>query len=218
METQPPLTYWLRDLSSGGQLKPDTLRDSNIMHSSRSIFETGMLCSQSICRRGADMTWGVLQFLQWKKLWKSSVWTCGSSDEWTREEPRVNWGFYFRADHSHSTSNMGSVAINGHEFHRKNTLLSCDDSKVSFSISHFPCGVGGRPWLHFFILFLLTPHFYYAIQACMKQSTPVPKSQLFCFWDWKGKTSTVAILLQGYPQTTPPERCCSPTQAVAEPV
>jgi hypothetical protein len=34
----------------------------------------------------------------------------------------------------------------------------------------------GAPRLHFFISFLLTPHFYWAIQACMKQSTPVPKS------------------------------------------
>jgi hypothetical protein len=87
-----------------------------------------------------------------------------------------------------------------------------------YSQSQKLCEVGGHPRPRNFHFFLFAPHFHWTIQVCMKHSMPVPKSFLFCFWDWKDGTSTISILLQSYCQSMSPRRCCLHPQAIAEPV
>jgi hypothetical protein len=76
----------------------------------------------------------------------------------------------------------------------------------------------GAPPAQKFSFFFFVPHFNWTIQVCMKHSTPVPKSYLFCFWDWKDGTSTIAILLQSYCQSMSLGCCCLHPQAIVEPV
>jgi hypothetical protein len=75
---------------------------------------------------------------------------------------------------------------------------------------------GGAPAPFFFFSFNAT--FLLGHTGLYETEQPSPKKlTFFCFWNWKDGTSTVAILLQGYPWPIPPERCCLHPQAVAEP-